>query len=420
MKLLFFTENLHCGGLDSFLINLVDHWPDAKDDVVIMCNRHHPGREVLRSGISRSCKVVSHDIPTYAELVIATQQNTVAQGLRRFLSPLLKFVYLVRCIIALRGIFDSECADRLVVVNGGHPGGDTCRAAVIAWRIFASRKPRAVYNFHGVASSPRLLESGPERLLDLLIVRYAGVIIGVSRACADSLRVRIGEAGMKKVGWIYNGIAMPDTDAPSATGLREELDIPSSDFLCLMLATYESGKGHDFLLQAFCKVRAEVPAAFLVICGYGYPHEIANVQRLVQLYDLANHVNLQGFRSDVTALLQQADVLLVASQAPESFGLTCVEAMANRTPVVATRVGGIPEVVVDGDGGFCVDRDDIQAYADKVVALLKNANFREEQGRKGLQRYMRLFSAVRMAEEYALVVHANDVGEVTQRCGRAV
>jgi glycosyltransferase involved in cell wall biosynthesis len=184
-----------------------------------------------------------------------------------------------------------------------------------------------------------------------------------------------------------------------------------------MLATYEAGKGHSFLLQSFRLVCEAIPTAQLLICGYGYEHEVVEVRRMVKFFGLTDHVTLKGFRRDVTALMRQADVLVVPSQAPESFGLTCVEAMANRTPVVATRVGGIPEVVSDGDGGFCVDSNDIRGFASHIIALLNDASFRCEQGRRGELRYARMFSASRMACEYAKQIYedgeefaiANDV-----------
>lgn len=404
MKIIFLTENFHCGGLDSFLLTLVNHWPNREDELTIICNHGHPGYSVIKSGLSRPCEVLRHRMSTYSNLAIKTRRSPVLNWLRRLLSPSLKVGYFVYYLVALRSIFLREHADRLMVVNGGHPGGDTCRAAIIAWRVFASHKPRAIYNFHNLATIPRRFEKWPEKLIDRLIVRFSRVLLGVSQACAESMRIRLGDMGMRKVRWIYNGISAPIPDSVPVITLREELNIPADSPLCLMLATYEPRKGHDFLLRAFQKVVAEIPAAHLVVCGYGYLEEIEPVKHLVELYDLSGHVRLQGFRRDIDVMLKQSDLLLVASQAYESFGLTSVEAMANRIPVVATRVGGIPEVVVDGEGGFCVDPNDIAGYADRIVDFLKNPEFRKEQAEKGYQRYQRLFSAERMSKEYAQII----------------
>lgn len=407
VKITFLTENIHCGGLDSFLISLVNHWPNPEDELRIICNPAHPGYQVLKDSVIRPCEVVRHDISTYPVLVSRSNQNPFLRTARRALSPLLRYGYFVYYLIRMHSIFAKWQTDRLMVVNGGHPGGDTCRAAVIAWRLFCRDKPRALYNFHNLANTPNRIDRWPEKLMDGWLVSSAQALIGVSRICAESLRKRIGNTAMSKVSYIYNGIAAPTLPTLLEPSLRAELGISPDTPLCLMLATYEPRKGHDFLFQAFRKVIAEVHSAHLLVCGYGYPEEVERVTRLVDKYGLSQHVSLQGFRRDVDVMLRQTDVLLVASQIYESFGLTSVEAMANRVPVVATRVGGIPEVVADGEGGFCIEPDDIQGYADRVIAFLKNPDFRREQAEKGYQRYQRLFSAERMAAEYASIVHNN-------------
>lgn len=411
MKITFFTENTHCGGLDSFLISLIDYWPNPEDELVFICNASHPGIDIIESRLSRPCSIVRHHMHTLPDLMFKMKRNLLLRVIRRPFCFLLRYTYLLYYIGALRAILFRGEPDRLIVVNGGHPGGDTCQAAIIAWGIYASHKPRAIYNFHNLATPSRWFEKWPNKLIDKLIVSYSKTIIGVSRVCAESLRERIRDEGMGKVSWIYNGVSPPQTSTviPAAT-LRQELVIPPDSPICIMLGTYEPRKGHDFLLQAFRKVVTEIPTAHLVICGYGYPEEIERVSGLVVLYGLTRHVRLQGFRRDVDAMLKQSDLLVVASQAYESFGLTSVEAMANRIPVVATRVGGIPEVVADGEGGFCVDPDDIEGYADRIVGFLKNPDFRREQAEKGYQRYRRLFSAERMAHEYAQAIRKAEIG----------
>jgi glycosyltransferase involved in cell wall biosynthesis len=404
VKIVFLTENLHCGGLDSFLISLVNHWPHAEDEISVVCNPAHPGFPVLKAGITRPCEVARHDMTTYTILVAKSSRNVLLRACRRAFSPLLRYGFIIYYFFKLRALFRQWDADRLVVVNGGHPGGDTCRAAVIAWKLFASGKPPAIYNFHNLAVAPRWFEKLPEKLLDAWLVKSAGALIGVSKICAESLRARLGDAGMRKVSHIYNGIAKSTAAPAPSAALRKELNIAPDAPLCLMLGTYEPRKGHDFLFQALSRVLAEVPTTHLLVCGYGYPDEIERVRLLVERYGLAGHVSLQGFRRDVDTMLAQGDLLLIASQAFESFGLTSVEAMANHIPVVATRVGGIPEVVEDGDGGYCVEPDDVQGYAARMIAFLKDPEFRKEQGEKGYARYRRLFSVERMAADYAAVI----------------
>jgi glycosyltransferase involved in cell wall biosynthesis len=172
-----------------------------------------------------------------------------------------------------------------------------------------------------------------------------------------------------------------------------------------MLGTYEPRKGHYFLFQAFKKVLHEIPDAHLLICGFGFPHEIKQVQKYVTDFKLENNVHLMDFRTDVSHLLSHTDILVVASQAYESFGYTSVEAMAHHVPVVATNTGGIPEVVVNDEGGYCVDSGDVDSYAQCIIKLLKNEALRKEQGKRGYERYQKYFTAERMSLQYAQLLH---------------
>ena len=411
MKILFFTENTHKGGLDTFLVNLINHWPGKNDELRIVCNGSHPGLETLQTEIARPCEISGHDIPVFVDVVKqreeAGRQGFISRAGGRFS----RYLLFARNIIALKSLFRSMQPDRLMVVNGGHPGGDSCRAAIIAWRLACPGKKRAVYNFHNLASPEKWFDLWFEWPLDWLTARLSSSVIGVSRACARSLAVRRYKGLVKKADFIYNGITMSGS-IPAGDGIRKELDISGDAHICLMLGTYESRKGHAFLLDAFREVVAAVPEAFLIICGYGCQEEIDIVEKQVVKNGLAGVVRLMNFRSDKERFLAETDILLVPSQAFESFGYTGVEAMVYRKPVVATTVGGIPEVVADGETGYCVARDDVKGFADRIIKLLEDATLRQNMGNAGFKRYKEMFTAARMSMEYAEVVYPSEARKV--------
>ena len=81
--------------------------------------------------------------------------------------------------------------------------------------------------------------------------------------------------------------------------------------------------------------------------------------------------------------------------------------MSFKVPVVATRVGGIPEVLRDGYGGYCVDPRDIEGFANYLILFLQDNRFCEEQGLRAFKRYQTVFTAQRMAKEYALLIRGD-------------
>jgi glycosyltransferase involved in cell wall biosynthesis len=182
--------------------------------------------------------------------------------------------------------------------------------------------------------------------------------------------------------------------------------------LCLMLGNYNYNKnfnkGHKFLLQAFTKVVNQIPNVYLLICGHGSPEDIKDIKRMTGDFGLNNHVYLSHFRDDISSILQASDILLVSAQVFESFGFAIIEAMANQIPVVATNVGAIPEILLDGQGGYCVGKTDVDNYASHIINLLKDNKLRKSQGQKGFARYNKLFTASRMAQEYAKLICSNE------------
>ena len=395
MNILLFMENNICGGVDTFVANLINNWPDKEDRFRIICNSGHPGLEHIQQR-APGCTIVRHSIPLYSGLAQASS-GPLLTLLRKGASPVLRYLVLAYNVLAIGRLLRQEDAGAFLVVNGGYSGGDSCRAASIAWGL--TRGSKSVHNYHNLVTAVPWYLRWQEFVVDYLVVRYTSRFVTVSKSAATSMKLRGVIADSGKNGFIYNGLlvagAAESTDRPQLAG------VAPGDKLCLMLGSYEKRKGHAFLLDAFSRVLEQVPEAFLVTCGYGTADEIAGVRALAALKGIAKRVQLLGYQHDVSGLLQRADLLLVPSQAYESFGLICVEAMAHRVPVVTTDVGGLPEVVADGEGGFCVGSRDLEAFARRAIALLSDDGLRKEQGEKGYQRYQRLFTAKRMAQEYA-------------------
>lgn len=404
MKIALFTEIFDCGGVDTFIANLINNWPNKDDHFVIIANANYPGLRVVEERLTRPCEIVRHDVLIYSNVL---NGNFPLKLLRKVLSPLLRYLLIGYNILAFRKLLLDRRCDRLMVINGGYPGGDSCRAATISWGLF-SGKPAAIHNFHSIVTRAPWYQTLQEYVTDRLVCRFSGQFVTVSRAAASSMSRRPSISSRKAIRYIYNGLDSVRTPAPDKN-VRDEVGIPESAPLCLMLGTYGAQKGHRFLFTAFRKVLETVPDAHLLVCGYGFRHEVRQVTSLVGEFQLADRVHLMGFRKDLSHLLDNADVLVVASQSYEAFGFTSVEAMAHKVPVVATNVGGIPEVVADNEGGYCVDSCDPEAFAQRVVMLLGDKALRLEQGNRGYERFQQLFTATTMSAKYAEVIRLQKI-----------
>ena len=109
-------------------------------------------------------------------------------------------------------------------------------------------------------------------------------------------------------------------------------------------------------------------------------------------------------------MIKQADIILIASQEWESFGLTVAESMIRNIPVVSTNSGGLAEVVgINGHAGFSLEPDDVEGFSNSIIRLLEDPNKRHSIIKEGRLRVDEMFTVERMANEYAKVIHSNTI-----------
>jgi glycosyltransferase involved in cell wall biosynthesis len=160
-------------------------------------------------------------------------------------------------------------------------------------------------------------------------------------------------------------------------GVREELGIPVGAPAVGMVANFKTHKAHEVLLRAMISVRSEVPGTHLVLVGQG-PLE-ADVRRLADHLGLNGSVTFTGQREDAQRIAATFDVFALSS-IQEGFPIAVIEAMALGRPVVATAVGGVPELIRDGDSGFLVPVGNHRALAERITALLRDPSKRARIG----------------------------------------
>jgi glycosyltransferase involved in cell wall biosynthesis len=254
----------------------------------------------------------------------------------------------------------------------------------LAGRVAASLSgARVVFTKHGLAGvDERAIQvRSPGALLKRASARlFADRIVAVSEAVKRALVA--GGADPARVVVIPGGVALSEyakapTPVPGIIGTVGRL---------------EREKGLDILVEAMAQLRGE---ARLLIGGDGQQREALAAQ--VRSLNVTDIVRLTGFVPDVATFLGQIGLFVLASRT-EGLGIVLVEAMAAARPVVATRVGGIPEVVVDGETGLLVEPENPGALAGAIRRLLADPDLAARMGQAGRERARQVFSAGRMAE----------------------
>jgi glycosyltransferase involved in cell wall biosynthesis len=174
----------------------------------------------------------------------------------------------------------------------------------------------------------------------------------------------------------YEGEINPQLTSSDNFNIRSDLDLPPDAKIITYFGRLIPEKGVDLLIKAFKRIHKKAEDnIYLLVGGEG--------SQRTQLENMAKEttgVIFTGFvpRKNQLATIAQSDVFVHPARYPEAFGITILEAMALGLPVVATRVGGIPEFVVDGKGGYLVTPNSSADLATKIYNVLNNEMFKSE------------------------------------------
>jgi glycosyltransferase involved in cell wall biosynthesis len=212
-------------------------------------------------------------------------------------------------------------------------------------------------------------------------------------------------------GVIINNAVDLEKVTDAARSLRADLEslltTIGQDAVIGIVARLAYDKGIDIAIEAAARVCQTVPGTRFVFAGdaiFGETDYKRSLMELVVQLDLQDHVTFVGHREDVLALMERCDLIVLPSRR-ESFGLALIEAGALARPVVATKVGGVPEVVVDGETGLLVPPEDAEALAGAILRLLRDPELAGRLGHNARRRVEQRFTIQRAADNLLALYH---------------
>jgi len=178
---------------------------------------------------------------------------------------------------------------------------------------------------------------------------------------------------------------------------RRSLGFESDAIVIAVVASLTANKGHDILFAAFQGVFRGRPSTRLLIIGDGPLRE--QLETAVRQLSIDQAVVFTGIRQDIFRLLQTADIFVLPSRDREGLGIAIIEAMATGLPVVGTDLGGIPEVIEDGENGFLVSPGNSGQLAEALKKLIDDREMRKDMGYRGRKRFEEKFTLQRMIRQ---------------------
>jgi glycosyltransferase involved in cell wall biosynthesis len=232
-------------------------------------------------------------------------------------------------------------------------------------------------------------------LLDRLIIRFADVIVAVSQS--QGRRLERAFVPARKIRVVENAVTISRSVVEFETGgdIRQELGLPADSRLILAAGRLSPEKGYADLLRSMDALVHEFPQAHLLLAGSG-PLE-AELKAQAATLTGCVHMHFLGFRTDMRHLFRQSDVFALSSIS-EGLPNVVLEAMALGLPVAATRVGGLPEIIDDGDTGLLTSPKSPKEMTAAIARYLRNPEFARQIATKARQAVYERFSPERQTE----------------------
>jgi glycosyltransferase involved in cell wall biosynthesis len=272
--------------------------------------------------------------------------------------------------------------------------------AALATRFM--RRP-LVWFLHDILTDPAF--SGNTRRAAVIFANlFASRVVVNSKATGRAFVAAGGRAD--RVRLVYCGFdlaAHPKANAMAAKDLRGRFGLSDAPVIGLF-GRLNRWKGQHVLLRALAKL-PDVQAIIVGAALFDYDGYEAELRELAHSEGLADRVHFTGFVEDVPNIMAGVDVVVHASTHPEPFGRVVVEGMLAGRPVVATRGGGVDEIVSDGETGLLVPPDDPPALAAAILRLLSEPAFAERIAQSGLDTARKRFSIERACRDMAAVLN---------------
>ncbi len=403
MKILFYNHTGTVSGAERVLLTILGRLDRSRFDPVVVCPQDSRMME------------------------LAAAQNVRTRGLRQLEA---RFTWRLDRIVNYLMSFAKVISHARKLVIEESPDAihaNSIRAGLVMSAATLGLKVPVVWHAHDIL---------PRHPLSTAVRLFAAVtpdnrILAVSHAVATRFRGILLRPCKHRVpiNVIHNAVDL-DRFHPDAKGreeIRQALNLTGIQPVVGIVGQLSPRKGQLELIEAFAHVARAVPDVILLIIGealFNRDEEYAeSLGRAVASLGIADRVRFLGPRDDVPKLMQGLDVLVINSR-EEPFALTVLEGLASGTAVLATSVGGTPEMISHAENGWLVNRRDHDDLVSGMLTLLRDEGLRRELGSKGRRDAIARFSIERFMTEilalYWAVLEGDETPEPTGARGIAV
>lgn len=267
-------------------------------------------------------------------------------------------------------------------------------AAAVMARMMPGTKAKVVNTFHGTDVSQLSTNLNLKEIMSFSVNQSDG-LSAVADALSKHARDNYNIDESKKIDVIYNWVEPEKYPAAQAKELRE-LFANNKEKLITHISNFREVKRIQDVIAIYRGISKKVNSKLLLI-GDGPEQRVAH--RLITKHKLLNKVHILGLQTNVTRILSISDLFLLPSSS-EAFSLAALEAMSFGVPVIATRVGGMPEMIDNGQTGYLADVADVATMTEQGIEVLTNEKLHLQMGKAAAEKVKKEYNAKKIVKEY--------------------
>ena len=380
------------GGPDWSLIDLVNNWPDKKKKFIVYVNANHEGLKLLKSKSNE--RFIIRSVSKY--FFISYWKKKFKKIFNNFISNffLIPIFAITSFFLFFYGfiLFLRSNKEYIVFSNGGYPGGFSNYPIMLLAKFLCFKKKIMIIRSHVNDIKFRFI-------FDILTNLCLNKLIVISKVIKSEI-INRNIFSEKKVEIIYPGIDS------NRIKFNEKQIFVKEDFVIGIVGHLSSRKGHVILFDAINEIYKKFENLKIHIIGSDVTEKNNKKSQKKFLMQIAKKNGFEeiiywtNYSNNVLFHIRRMDILVLPSIKDESFGRVIVEAMSQKTSVIGSNTGGIPEIIKDGYNGLLFKEGSSNELCDKINYLMQNKNEKEKFIINGLNTFKEYFDVKKYSENY--------------------
>lgn len=379
-KIGFFLYSEKIAGVENYLINLINSWPEKNDIIIIFINKNFKKINKLKEKLKR--KVIFFLYEDFLQYNFS-DSNIFKKII--FKIKFLKFLFLKKNFL-LSKLYSLKL-DSFLIINGGYPGVIYNLLIAISWKKYKYKSAWMVV--HNYPKKCNFFNIFIQLIIDYYFSLNLIGIVTVSNSGLKSIKKRKFIKKLK-LRVIYNGVEKL---------LVNKVNKNKNKLKIIMIAVFEERKGFDFIFRSLRVLKKELSQFNLSLYGDYSKEDKSAIKKLISKYQLNKFVIIKKYQTKKNNIFKDKDVLVLPSKY-EIFGLSIIEAMMFKIPAIATNVGGPKEIIKNNKTGFLVNYNNDYIMANTIKNLSNNKVLYNYIVKNAHREYLKNYTSKNMSQKY--------------------